>query len=391
MQLQLWARNIAPGSSIEVVPSRPLYLTNVSLSCDFQNAFAPTSLVLSIVRTDRRTSPPFTVVTLIVGQSLTQHIHVRLDASIKYILSVKGLNIIREDQFVLSDTLILPNMESANQNSNDLGATHATPAITISPPITNRTRQPPSSSESTNPTVSNVATSSLPSMATGPSDAGLTGDGCIRTCFDNAPSTGSDYLSGQYSTELNSSSATVTGFGYASLVLNCSSLAYTNLPVQAPRPVPYESAMGSNNGDRAVKKMKIEDGTARRQYLPTGTGISGQMGGSYTGSDRSNAPEVTNPKKRKSTANNDAGASPLALPPYLNMSASSSSADRAQSSSPHPPPAAHSRQNFLKTLGTNNSHLNMAPQAGPSNYHMAPGTSAGYSSRNPFVSPSAGK
>ncbi|GAW08115.1 hypothetical protein LENED_010156 [Lentinula edodes] len=257
----------------------------------------------------------------------------------------------------VNDTLILPNMESANQNSNDLGATHATPAITISPPITNGTRQPPSSSESTNPTVSNVATSSLPSMATGPSDAG----------------------------------ATVTGFGYASLAPNCSSSAYTNLPVQAPRPVPYESAMGSNNGDIAAKKMKIEDGTARRQYLPTGTGISGQMGGSYTGSDRSNAPEVTNPKKRKSTADNDAGASPLALPPHLNMSVSSSSADRARSSSPHPPPAAHSRQNFLKTSGTNNSHLNTAPQAGPSNYHMAPGTSAGYSSRNPFVSPSAGK
>ncbi|KAJ3847466.1 hypothetical protein EV368DRAFT_87711 [Lentinula lateritia] len=392
MQLQLWARNIAPGSSIEVVSPRPLYLTNVSLSCDFQNAFAPTSLVLSIVRTDRRTSPSFTIVTLIVGQSLTQHIHVRLDASIKYVLSVKGSNTLSILGYhsQVNDTLILPNMESANQNSNDLGAAHATPAITISPPIPNGTRQPPSGSESTNPTVSNVATSSLPLLATGPSDTGLTGDGRSITRFDKAPSTGSNYSSGQ--SESNSSSATATGFGYASLAPNSSSSAYTNLPVQAPRPEPYESAMGSNNGDYTAKKMKIEDGTTRRQYLPTGTGIIGQMGGNYTGSDRSNVPEVTNPKKRKSTADND-GASPLALPPHLNMSASSSSVDRARSSSPHPPPAAHSRQNFLNTSGTNNSHLNSAPQAGPSNYHhMASGTSAGYSSRNPFASPStAGK
>ncbi|KAJ3915352.1 hypothetical protein F5877DRAFT_81936 [Lentinula edodes] len=357
------ARNIAPGSSIEVVLPRPLYLTNISLSCDFQNAFAPTSLVLSIVRTDRRTSPPFTIATLIVGQSLTQHIHVRLDAGIKYVLSVKGSNTLSILGYhsQVNDTLIQPNMESANQNSNDLGVTAATPAITISPPIINGTQQPPSGSGSTNPTAGNVATSSHPLTVAGPSDGGLTGDGR----FDKAPSTGFNYSSGQRPTESNKT---------------------VNLPVQAPRPEHYGSAMGSNNGDHAAKKMKTEDGNARRQYLPTGTGMSGQMGGSYTGSERNDTPGVINPKKRKAAADSNTGASPLALPPHFNMTASSSSADRAQSSSPRPPPAAYPRQNFSNTSGTNNSHLNTTPQTGPSNYQ-----NTSYSSRNPFApSPTAG-
>ncbi|KAJ3756793.1 hypothetical protein EV360DRAFT_84629 [Lentinula raphanica] len=80
MQVKLWARNIASGGSIEITPPRPLHLTNLSISFDFRDAFAPTSLLLSVVLADRRTSPRYTVATLVAGHG------------IKYILTVNGPN-----------------------------------------------------------------------------------------------------------------------------------------------------------------------------------------------------------------------------------------------------------------------------------------------------------
>ncbi|KAJ3822686.1 hypothetical protein F5880DRAFT_1613566 [Lentinula raphanica] len=80
MQVHFWARNLSPGASVEITPTRPLHLTNISISFDFRDAFAPTSLLLSVALADRRTSPRYTVATLVAGQG------------IKYVFSVNGPN-----------------------------------------------------------------------------------------------------------------------------------------------------------------------------------------------------------------------------------------------------------------------------------------------------------
>ncbi|KAJ3722258.1 hypothetical protein C8R42DRAFT_720639 [Lentinula raphanica] len=132
MQVQLWARNIASGASTEITPSRPLHLTNVSISHDFRDAFSPTSLTLSVVLADRRTSPRYTIATLIAGQSNTLHVDsrycvTRIPDSWRYtsVLSVLGYHIqtsdIGQSAPLNSRTSFPMNPNSTNQ-INDKGA-----------------------------------------------------------------------------------------------------------------------------------------------------------------------------------------------------------------------------------------------------------------------------
>ncbi|KAJ3831909.1 hypothetical protein F5878DRAFT_647228 [Lentinula raphanica] len=89
---EFWASNLAPGASVEITPSHPLHLSNVSVAFDFSDAFVPTSLVLSVVLADRCMSPRYTIATLIAGQSNTKRIDVRLDHGVRYVLTVHGPN-----------------------------------------------------------------------------------------------------------------------------------------------------------------------------------------------------------------------------------------------------------------------------------------------------------
>ncbi|KAJ4464910.1 hypothetical protein C8J55DRAFT_566626 [Lentinula edodes] len=101
MQPQFWARNLAPQSTTEIVFTRPLTITNVSISSDIRNAFARTSLLLSMVLKERtspsmtskeRISPLYTVATLVVGRTEALQINVRLDPNVKYVFTVNGAN-----------------------------------------------------------------------------------------------------------------------------------------------------------------------------------------------------------------------------------------------------------------------------------------------------------
>ncbi|KAJ3898319.1 hypothetical protein F5879DRAFT_980899 [Lentinula edodes] len=101
MQPQFWARNLAPQSTTEIIFTRPLNITNISISSDIRNAFARTSLLLSMVLKERtspsmtfkeRTSPLYTVATLVVGRTEALQINIRLDPNVKYVFTVNGAN-----------------------------------------------------------------------------------------------------------------------------------------------------------------------------------------------------------------------------------------------------------------------------------------------------------
>ncbi|KAJ3964669.1 hypothetical protein EV361DRAFT_955730 [Lentinula raphanica] len=139
--MQFWARNIASGASIEITPFRPLHLTNVSISFESRDAFAPTSLLLSVILTDGRTSPRYTIATLIAGKPNTLHVDVRLDQGIKYVFTVNGphglsllgyyaqtLDIGQSTPLNGHNATSRTNLSSMNQNSNS--------GIKIAPPPT---------------------------------------------------------------------------------------------------------------------------------------------------------------------------------------------------------------------------------------------------------------
>ncbi|KAJ3899395.1 hypothetical protein F5879DRAFT_926279 [Lentinula edodes] len=91
--MSFWAKNIASGSSIELVPSQDLRITNVAIGDDYKDALGRTSLVISSARNTANSNvQAFTIANLLVARTEQVLINVKLDQGYKYILSCRGSN-----------------------------------------------------------------------------------------------------------------------------------------------------------------------------------------------------------------------------------------------------------------------------------------------------------
>ncbi|KAJ3884319.1 hypothetical protein GG344DRAFT_84214 [Lentinula edodes] len=89
--MSFWAKNIASGSSIELVPSQDLQITNVAIGDDYKDALGRTSLVISSTRNTANSNvQAFTIANLLVARTEQVLINVKLDQGYKYILSCRG-------------------------------------------------------------------------------------------------------------------------------------------------------------------------------------------------------------------------------------------------------------------------------------------------------------
>ncbi|KAJ3768734.1 hypothetical protein FB446DRAFT_706779 [Lentinula raphanica] len=275
MQVQFWARNLSSSASIEITPPRPLHLTNVSISVDFRDAFAPTSLSLSVVLADRRTSPRYTIGTLIAGQLNTLHIDVRLDQGVKYVLAVHGPNVL--------------SILGYHTQSSDIGQLAPLPGVKNAFGPTPGTTISPSSNGGTNglgwgiapmPGGSSVANPLLP-----PSQLGAAENGPPL----NGPNSSTRLMKPLRHRHADPSSVSVNP---PSVSAN-SSLVSTNPPS-------VNTVSDGNAHAHAAKRMKNGDGTFTNRYQAAENELSGRLG-------QLNGTVVSGPNtnKRKSTAESE--------------------------------------------------------------------------------------
>ncbi|KAJ3858265.1 hypothetical protein EV359DRAFT_69147 [Lentinula novae-zelandiae] len=260
MQLQFWAKNLGAGSTTEIALSRPLHLTNISISSEFRNAFAPTSLMISVVFGEQ-TSPFYTIATLIVGESSTLQVNIRLDQGVKYVFKVNGPNLLSVLGYhpqgvgatrgpyarTNSGSNVAPDIVISSAGRSDSLATGAAqPGCTLPAPSTG--------SKDSNPQNEQASTAVSPSNQQ-------------PAQFNNTirPAPQSDFLS--------AANARGSPVDFSS--------GHAHLTIQTPHHIPLhhgynsQSNASSTSVDHATKKVKGEDGTARKQSLPEGSGNGG--------------------------------------------------------------------------------------------------------------------
>ncbi|KAJ3898634.1 hypothetical protein F5879DRAFT_1066131 [Lentinula edodes] len=276
-----WAKNLGAGSTTEIALSRPLHLTNISISSEFRNAFAPTSLMISVVFGEQ-TSPFYTIATLIVGESSTLQVNIRLDQGVKYVFKVNGPNLL---------SVLGYHPQGVEGGSASAFRTFARPGFTNR--NTGATRGPYARTNSGSNVAPDIVISSAgrsDSLATGAAQPGRTLP---------APSTGSkdsNPQNEQASTAVSPSDRQPAQFNNIirpapqSDFLSAAnargspvefSSGHAHLTIQTPHRIPlhhgYNSQpdASSTSVDHATKKVKGEDGTARKQSLPEGSGNGG--------------------------------------------------------------------------------------------------------------------
>ncbi|KAJ3887524.1 hypothetical protein GG344DRAFT_68750 [Lentinula edodes] len=283
-----WAKNLGAGSTTEITLSRALHLTNISISSEFRNAFAPTSLMISMVLGEQ-TSPFYTIATLIVGGSSTLQVNVRLDQGVKYVLKVNGPNLL---------SILGYHPEGVDGSTNSF-RTFARPGFTNRNAYAGATRSP---SARTGPGA-NAAPDIVISSA-GPSDVPATGAPPPGRTL-SAPSTSSENTksqnekasiatssSDQQPAQFNPTASTTMPAAQSNFLsatnARGSTLEFSSghayPTVHTPQHIPLhhgyisQPIAASTGVDHASKKVKGEDGTPRRQSSAEGPGNAGGMG-----------------------------------------------------------------------------------------------------------------
>ncbi|KAJ3965826.1 hypothetical protein EV361DRAFT_954637 [Lentinula raphanica] len=392
MQAQFWARNIASGTSIEITPSRPLHLTNVSISLELRDAFGPTSLTLSVTLADRRTSPRYTVATLVAGKSNTLHVDVRLDQGIKYVLTANGPNglsllgyheqthdIGQSTPLNAHNPTLRTDLSSTNLNSN-LGL-----------------RVAPAPSVVTTPLGANGASGFTWSAAPTPSRAVpssmLTGNNQPIAQGNNPPLIASQLAAANHGNLQHGSTPgpnrAIKSLRHRPANRPPSSVPFNSLPVSSnpppvasnpppvssnPPPVssdtsPINPIPDDNGHTHASKRVKNGDGTFTNRYTATDGELNGGVGHygvafGANGNKRKSTSDsgvTTSGVERGSAADGGGGYSsrPVAPATYSSANMPNSSADRPRSNMPYASPrlahqAAYPDQN----------------QAGPSQFRL---------------------
>ncbi|KAJ3902381.1 hypothetical protein F5879DRAFT_991087 [Lentinula edodes] len=368
MQLQFWAKNLASGSTTDIALSRPLYLTNISISSERSHIYAPTSLMMSVVLGEQ-TSPFYTVATLIAGSSNTFHINVRLDQGVKYVLKVNGPNMISvlgyHPQGIKAGpqstqnfrTFVRPAFTNRTPGLSPSHGAHlshgsasnaGTPGIIISPPVTNGTQ------DSSNPVV--------PGSVPGPqtlSDASVNNGGQTQLNRQVDLMASNRQLGQANNPRPDALVPPQNGFTasgpqrFAFQVPNSDRMEH--------KPQQQYGYMGTSSNDEspAVKKVKGEDGHARRQSLPSGSRTDGFERAAGSGSNKRKAtdnPVVISNSSNAPVAPSGSYPRPhISLPPSNHPVASSSNVRLA-------PPGSYSQ------LPSTNH-----PLAGSSSAHLTPG------------------
>ncbi|KAJ3906888.1 hypothetical protein F5879DRAFT_920278 [Lentinula edodes] len=325
MQLQFWAKNLASGSATEIVLSRPLHITNISISSEFRNAFAPMSLMISVVLGEQ-TSPFYTVATLIVGGSSTLQVNVRLDQGVKYVFKVNGPNLLSVLGYHSQDaidggassfrTFARPGLTNRNTGAlhGSYGHTgpgsNAAPGIVISPAVSGSNPQP--------------ARNSIGSENSNPQTAASSSD----------QQTSTSAHSGQF----NPGASTPRSAPQFNLM---SAANAQGAPLYIPQP-----HTASTGVDYAMKKVKGEDGTPRRQSLAEGPSNGSAISDVSVGPGNNKrkmdfdadrlVPSVTYPRMYNPSPLAAGSSSSHALPATYTMFTSSHVATRSHSNSPGP-------------------------------------------------------
>ncbi|KAJ4469650.1 hypothetical protein C8R41DRAFT_925101 [Lentinula lateritia] len=155
--MSFWAKNITSGSSVELVLSQDLRITNIAISDDYKDALGRTSLVLSSTRNNANSiSQLFTIANLLVARTEQVLVNVKLDQGYKYILSCRGSNDLTLLGYYERNLFNLPGGTNFNPSVNPAHRTVApTLATSTSAPTNGAT------STSTSSRTSSVAQSSL--------------------------------------------------------------------------------------------------------------------------------------------------------------------------------------------------------------------------------------
>ncbi|KAJ3716999.1 hypothetical protein C8R42DRAFT_724641 [Lentinula raphanica] len=370
MQVHFWARNIVSGASIEITPPRPLHLTNVSVSFDFRDAFAPTSLLLSVVLVDGRSSPRYTVATLIAGQTNTVQVDLRLDQGSKYVLTVSGPNAL---SLLGYHTQSSDNGHSAPLNSHN-------PTVQVKGRSTNQNSDPGSK----------IAPG--PGMTTAPPDTtSANGFEWGATPMPNGavPSTmlagNKPLFSSQLTTPENgrplqgpnpgaqiTSSRVIKPLRHRhanpSLVSSNTPSVVANPSSVSSNPSPANTVSNDNNHGHAFKRVKNGDGTFTNRYPATDGELHGRLGqheaaitpGTNANKRKSTADScaqdeaiVSDRNKRHSMGDGGAGYSSHSVPAAMHTYVMSSAANQAGPFQYRLPMANHSTQNSTQEAPAN--------------------------------------
>ncbi|KAJ3772644.1 hypothetical protein FB446DRAFT_703663 [Lentinula raphanica] len=269
MQLQFWARNLASGASIELTPSHLLHLTNISIVFDFADAFAPTSLLLSVALANGCMSPHYTIATLIAGKSDTIHIDVRLDEGIRYVLTVNGPNALSILGYYTQasdiDQSAPPRPRNSTFQDSRLGSIKAAPAPTsVGNSATTGSGAVPSST---------LDSDMAPSMANNPS---LIGTPLVASPLVASPLVASPFVAPPFVTFTNGHPQQGSISGTNAIV----SQAVKPMRYRRRRtmPAPEISASNPNDNARASKRVRTGDQTFTNRYSATEDELDGGLG-----------------------------------------------------------------------------------------------------------------
>ncbi|KAJ3873648.1 hypothetical protein F5051DRAFT_444051 [Lentinula edodes] len=185
------AKNITSGSSVELVLSQDLRITNIAISDDYKDALGRTSLVLSSTRNNANSiSQSFTIANLLVARTEQVLVNVKLDQGYKYILSCRGSNDLTLLGYYERNLFNLPGGTNFNPSVNPAHRTVASTLATSTSAPTNG-----ATSTSTSSRTSSAAQSSLSNhrpiagRVTQKSPA-IPAAGWSHTAIANAPKTG---------------------------------------------------------------------------------------------------------------------------------------------------------------------------------------------------------
>ncbi|KAJ3765056.1 hypothetical protein FB446DRAFT_834194, partial [Lentinula raphanica] len=346
-----------------------------------RDAFAPTSLLLSVILTDGRTSPRYTIATLIAGKSNTLHVDVRLDQGIKYVFTVNGPHLSLLGYYAqtlagsqLTRHGLLPdigqstplnghnatsrtNLSSMNQNSNS--------GIKIAPPPT--TPLGPSGANGFPWGAAATSVRAVPSSMS-------TGNDQPISEVNNLPHTTSQFVAADNGTLPNgshpganiTSSRAIKPLRYHQANRPPSSVPFNPLPNPSD-PSLVKPSPDDNSHAHVSKRVKNGDGTFTNRYTATdgepngGSGHYGVALGANGNKRKSTADNGTSAVERGSAADGGGGYSSRTVAPatYPPANMPKSSAERSRPAMPYTSPhvapqVAYSDQN----------------QAGPSQFRL---------------------